>query len=108
MATDDFEEFEEELTEQEIALARQAALEGEILDREMRLTLENDDFFKADFVGEDGVYVPPLDEFSPKMKEIWAPDDPDERTDQAVTLEGDYSRVVETPLMIEHDGEGNE
>lgn len=107
MKDDDFDEFETELTEQEKQLARQQTLEGELLDHQLKI-VPDDDFFQADYVGEDGVYVPPLDEFSPKMKEIWAPDDPDERTDQAVTLDGVFERVNPEPrvgLLIEHDGE---
>lgn len=105
---DDFEEFERELTEQEKQLARDEAIQGELLDRQLQV-IPDDDFFDADYVGEDGIYVPPLDEFSPKMKEIWAPDDPNERTDQAVTLDGVFERVDEpNTLLIEHDGDDNE
>lgn len=107
---DDFEEFERELTDQEKQLVRDEAIQGELLDRQLQ-TVPDDDFFDADYVGEDGIYVPPLDEHSPKMKQIWAPDDPDERTDQAVTLDGVFERVDQEPregLLIEHDGDSDE
>lgn len=107
MIDDDFDEFETKLTEQEKQLARQQSLEGELLDRQLKI-VPDDDFFKEDYVGPDGIYVPPLDKHSPKMKEVWAADDPDERTDQAVTLDGVFERVNPEPregLLIEHDGE---
>lgn len=94
MEETDFERYERELREEQQRVAREEALQGELLDRELQI-IPDDDFFDADFVGEDGIYVPPLDEYSPAMKKIWAPDDPNERTDQAVTLEGDYEVIHE-------------
>lgn len=105
MEETEFERYERELREQQQQVARDEALQGELLDRQLKI-VPDDDFFDEDYVGEDGIYVPPLDKHSPKMKEIWAPDDPNERTDQAVTLDGDYQVVSEPQgLLIEHDGE---
>lgn len=107
MEETEFERYERELREQQQQIARDEALQGELLDRQLQI-IPDDDFFDEDYVGADGIYVPPLDKHSPKMKEVWAPDDPDERTDQAVTLDGVFERVNPEPfegLLIEHDGE---
>lgn len=97
------EDFEDFASNKPVFPATMNVLEGDVMDHAAEIAILHDPFFDADYVGKDGIYVPPLDEFSPKMKEIWAPDDPNERTDQAVTLEGDCVRVERTPLLIEHE-----
>lgn len=109
MKEDDFEAFEQEIKDQENALTKSAILEGQVVDRELQAVIDNDDFFDEDLV-KDGVYIPPLDTDSPKMRQVWgeqAAAAGAEFEPNTVCLDGEYTVVVESPVMIEHDKDTN-
>lgn len=97
MEDDDFEKFETDIQKQANLARYQEVVEGELLDRELQKVIDDDDFFDEDVV-KDGRYIPPLDNTSPKMQEIW----PDaEHKENTITIEGEVVRVQ--PLLIEHE-----
>jgi predicted ATPase len=67
---------------------------------------EPDDFFLEDVV-VDGVYQPPLDTTSKKMKEVWgdmAAEANVEFEENSVTIEGDFVEVHDrSNVLIGHD-----
>lgn len=105
MQEDDFDKFEEEINNQELSIERKRILEGEIADRELQQVIDDDDFFDEDVV-KDGVYIPPLDTDSPKMRQVWgdkAAETNAEFEPNSVCIDGDFTVVDDQPLLIEHD-----